>query len=89
LAVLTNETVSGSDLVSVTTLVAGRPRTAEFTDDLASEVDDLQCQLGVGPCLDAVRYQRVIRVDSTESGRWPAAAKGIVSSLSFPLVVDH
>lgn len=95
LAVLANQAMSGSDLVSVTTLVAGRPSTAGFTDDLASQVDDLQCQSGVGPCLDAVRRQTVIRVDSTEKDqRWPAfsrdaAARGILSSLSFPLVVHH
>lgn len=95
LAVLANQAMSGSDMVSVTTLVAGRRRTVGFTDDLASQVDDLQCQSGVGPCLDAVRRQTVIRVDSTENDqRWPAfrraaAARGILSSLSFPLVVHH
>jgi GAF domain len=95
LAVLANQAMPGSDMVSVTTLVAGRPTTAGFTDDLASQVDDPQCQSGVGPCLDAVRCQTVMRVDSTENDqRWPtfsraAAARGILSSLSFPLVVHH
>jgi len=95
LAVLANETIEGSDTVAVTTLVTGRPRTAGFSDGLASEIDDIQCRSRVGPCLDAVRCQRVIRVDSTETDqRWPAfmraaAARGIASILSFPLVVHH
>jgi GAF domain len=90
-----NAAICGSDMVAVTTLVTGRPRTAGFTDALAYEVNDLQCRPGVGPCLDAARGQRVIRVDSTEKDqRWPAfsraaAARGILSSLSSPLVAHH
>jgi hypothetical protein len=95
LAVLANDTMLGSDMVAVTTLVTGRPRTAGFTDGLASEIDDIQCRSRVGPCLDAVRRQRVVRVDSIEKDqRWPAfiraaTARGISSILSFPLVVHH
>jgi hypothetical protein len=95
LAILANQTISGSDMVAVTTLVARRPRSTGSTDALASEIDDLQCHSGVGPCPDAVRQQRVIRVDSTDyDERWPAfsraaAARGILSSLSLPLVVHH
>jgi hypothetical protein len=82
-------------MAAANTMVAGRPRTAGVTDDLASEVDDIQYGRGAGPCLDAVRDQAVVRVDSTETDqRWPefsraAAAKGILSSLSFPLVMHH
>jgi GAF domain-containing protein len=91
-AELANAAICGSDMVAVTTLVTGRPRTAGCTDDLACEIDDLQCRSGVGPCLDAIRGQRVIRVDSTQKDRrWPAfsraaAARGILSGLSLPLV---
>jgi transcriptional regulator with GAF, ATPase, and Fis domain len=95
LAVLANQTISGSDMVAVTTLVEGRPRVTGFTDDLASEIDDLQCRSGAGPCPDAVHQQRVIRVDWTDKDqRWPAfsraaAARGILSVLCLPLVVHH
>jgi hypothetical protein len=95
LAILANQTISGSDMVAVTTLVAGRPRVTGFTDDLASEIDDLQCRSGAGPCPDAVRQRRVIRVDWTDKDqRWPAfsraaAARGILSGLCLPLVVHH
>jgi transcriptional regulator with GAF, ATPase, and Fis domain len=82
-------------MAAANTMVAGRPRTAGVTDDLASKVDDIQYRPGAGPCLHAVRDQTVVRVDSTETDqRWPAfsraaAAKGILSSLSFPLVVHQ
>jgi GAF domain-containing protein len=87
-------TISGSDMVGVTMLVAGQPRTAVSTDEIASEIDDSQYSTGTGPCLDACRSQHVQRVDATDSDdRWPefgeaAAARGIFSSLSLPLV-DH
>lgn len=95
LAVLASETIAGADMVAITTLLAGRPRTAGFSEDLASEVDDLQRQSGIGPGLDAIRRQEIVRFDSAEKDyRWPAfnraaAARGILSSLSVPLVVHH
>lgn len=93
LAILANETIAGADMVAITTLLAGRPRVAGFSEDLASEVDDVQRQAGIGPGLDAIRRQEVVRFDSAEKDyRWPAfnrvaAARGIFSSLSVPLVV--
>jgi hypothetical protein len=94
-AELANAAVCGSDMVGVTMLVAGRPRTAASTDDTVSEVDDFQCRSGVGPCLDACADQRVRRVDSTDNeDRWPAFGRaarlrGILSSMSLPLVAHH
>ncbi|MDQ6838127.1 MAG: GAF domain-containing protein, partial [Actinomycetota bacterium] len=95
LAVLANETISGSDMVAVTTLLPRRRRAAGFSDARAAEVDGLQRQSDIGPCDDAVRRQRIMRFDSAEKDyRWPAfnraaAAKGILASLSIPLVVHH
>jgi ANTAR domain/GAF domain len=92
---LANETIPGSDMVSVTMLVEGRPRTVAFTDVTAPELDDAQYLTGIGPCLDAVRCRQAQRVDSTDDAeRWPpfaeaAAAHGILSSLSLPLVARH
>jgi GAF domain-containing protein len=92
---LANETISGSDMVSVAVLVEGRPRTVAFTDVTAPEIDDAQYHTGIGPCLDAVGCRQGQRVDSTENDeRWPpfaepAAAHGVLSSLSLPLVARH
>lgn len=95
LAVLASEEISGADMVAITTRLAGRPRVEGYSEDLASEIDDLQRQAGIGPGVDAFRRQEIIRLDSAEKDyRWPAfnraaAAKGILSSLSVPLVVHY
>ena len=91
---LTVEAVPAADLVGITLVVEGRQRTAIFTDETAPEIDQAQYDSGQGPCLQAFREQRTTRLDSTsEPGPWPefrraAAAHGIGSVLSLPLVVD-
>jgi GAF domain-containing protein len=69
----------------------GKTMTASCSDEIASQVDDVQYLLDEGPCPEAVRKQRVVRVDDT-AGRtaWPgfalqAAAYGIRSCLCLPL----
>jgi hypothetical protein len=89
---LANETISGSDMVSVAMLVEARPRTVAVTDVTAPEIDDAQNHTGIGPCLDALGFQRVDSTDNDE--RWlpfveAAVAHGILSSLSLPLVARH
>jgi GAF domain-containing protein len=69
----------------------GRPITAACSDELASQVDEMQYLLGEGPCQDALRKQRAVRVDDTAAATaWPgfasqASAYGIRSCLSLPL----
>jgi GAF domain-containing protein len=81
-------------LAGITMRIEGRPRTAVFTDDLAPEIDRAQYDEGTGPCLTAFEEGRVTAIDSTrEDGPWPvfraaAAAHGVGSTLSVPLVVD-
>ena len=82
-------------MVGLTMLVEGRARTAVFTDDAAPEVDSAQYETGSGPCLDAFRHQQVYRIDDMEKDtQWPAfseaaAAHGLESSMSIPLVARH
>jgi hypothetical protein len=65
------------------------------TDDIGSEVDEVQYQSGIGPSLVACDDRKVQRVVSTDSDdRWPAfsraaTARGILSSLAVPLVAHH
>ena len=95
LAVVVNETISGSDMVAVSTLLAGRPRAAGFSDAVAFEVDDLRRRSNIGACPDGTRRQRTAWYDVAEKDtRWPpfnrtAATRGILSSLSVPLVAHH
>jgi transcriptional regulator with GAF, ATPase, and Fis domain len=70
---------------------AGRMSTVACSDELATEVNDLQYQLGEGPCLAALAEATLMRVDDTAAEeRWPrfgraAAARGVQSALSLPL----
>jgi GAF domain-containing protein len=78
----------------ITLLEREGPRTAVATSDEAWRVDGVQYESEQGgPCLDAYRQQQVFRIDCTaDEPRWPefarsAAAAGIKSTLSVPLVV--
>jgi GAF domain-containing protein len=91
---LTVEAIGPVELVGITMMVEGRPQTAIFTDEAAPEIDQAQYATGEGPCLDAFREERVMRIDSTlRPGRWQAfraaaAEHGIRSTLSLPLLVE-
>ena len=77
----------------ITLLTAAGPSTAAATSGMALRVDRTQYAATGGPCLDAYRRQEVLRIDSTATDRrWPefaaaAAAEGLASTLSVPLVV--
>jgi GAF domain-containing protein len=89
------EAIPASAMTGITMLVEGRARTAVFTDDTAPEIDSVQYETGVGPCLDAFRHEQVFVIeDTTKEDRWEAfteaaAAHGIRSTLSIPLVANH
>jgi GAF domain-containing protein len=81
-----------ADMAGITMLMEGRPRTGVFTDAAAPEIDQHQYDSGRGPCLQAFRDGLTQRVDSTvEDNPWlefsaAAAAHGIMSSLSLPVI---
>jgi len=86
--------LSGEDEGGITLLEAEGPRTAIATSDAALRVDSTQYDAATGgPCLEAYRRQQILRIDSTATDRrWPefaatAAAQGLASTLSVPLVV--
>jgi GAF domain-containing protein len=72
----------------------GQPFTAVASNDLASQVDEIQYDTGEGPCLDALHDGTVVVVDDlSREERWdhyrpPAIAYGVLSSLSLPLIID-
>ena len=92
---LAQEAVPAADMAGLTMVVEGRARTAVFTEDEAPEIDSAQYETGIGPCLDAFRHRDVFVIDDTEKDdRWTAfseaaAAHGIRSTLSMPLVANH
>ena len=85
--------VAGCSMAGLTLLERGGPMTAAATSDVALRVDLAQYVENSGPCLDAYRRQVFNRITSTDTEkRWPefclaAAASGVHSTLSFPLVV--
>ncbi|MGH9297572.1 MAG: ANTAR domain-containing protein [Acidimicrobiales bacterium] len=86
--------LGGPDMAAVTLLDRGGPTTAAASTPAARTVDSFQYEHSSGPCLDAYRFQRVFRIESTtDDENWPAfsrsaAAAGVRSTLSFPLVVS-
>jgi GAF domain-containing protein len=68
-----------------------RPRTVAFSNELAHHVDDIQYELGDGPCLEAMRTDTVIHSgDLREESRWApfpeqAARRGVLSVMSLPM----
>lgn len=85
----------GGDEGGITLLEAEGPGTAIATSEVALRVDRSQYDAETGgPCLEAYRRQQILRIDSTTTDeRWPefsgtAAAEGLHSTLSIPLVVS-
>jgi GAF domain-containing protein len=89
-------TLDGALYASVSLVLHRRQvETPVYTDDRALRADQLQYELGVGPCLDAVWEQDTFHIDdlTTEPryGNWSrrvVAQTGIRSSLSMQLFTD-
>jgi GAF domain-containing protein len=79
--------------VAVTTAEGDRPRTFGASTVLAAEVDQIQFEVGVGPCLEALREGTPLYVpDLADDDRWGeygprAAQRGAASCVSVPVVV--
>lgn len=64
------------------------------TDPIVAKLDDLQSELGVGPCMTALREHHTVLVeDMTTDTRWPQFTEkttelGVRSLLSFQLFVE-
>ena len=91
---LAGSAVAASDMVGITMLVEGRAdrgvhRRVDAGDRFQSVRD------GQRACLDAFRQQQVFRIEDMETdAQWPAfseaaAAHGLRSSMSLPLVARH
>jgi hypothetical protein len=71
----------------------GRPTTGIYTDEDSPSVDRAQYEYGRGPCLDAWRVKRVVRIDDMRQATdvHPEFARaaldhGTPSTLSLPLI---
>ena len=94
IAEITAEALPAASFVGMTMLDDdAKPTTAIFTSHESPEIDAAQYRDGKGPCLDAWRTQRVIRLDEVQhwTGRyprfcWACQRHGVRSTLSLPLV---
>jgi GAF domain-containing protein len=88
---LATETVPGSSGAGVTLTDGGSPTTNAASDAVVERADALQYDLDEGPCLDAMRELRLVRVDDlSREPRWPAWTPrardlGIAALVSVPL----
>lgn len=92
LAEAAKEVIPGAIGAGVTLVKDGRRTSAGATDALVSQADDMQYELGEGPCLSAWATGEAVRIDDTRiEPRWrkwnAAVSQGPVRScLSVPLL---
>jgi transcriptional regulator with GAF, ATPase, and Fis domain len=90
------ETIPACDLASVSLVRGAEILTVGTSDDVAFLLDEIQYEMGEGPCLDAIAKDEMwFRIDDmTTDTMWPdfsarAARYGFASLLAFTLRIDH
>jgi GAF domain-containing protein len=92
-SMLVRDAVEPAAVVGLTLLdERGRPSTRVFTDGVSPAVDKGQYEDDEGPCIDALREARIVRVEhaAAEVDKWPSYSRlarenGVHSTLSLPL----
>jgi GAF domain-containing protein len=85
--------IPGCDHAGITLDRAGKVTTMASTDGTTLRADGFQYEQGEGPCLDALKYGTINRIDDTKTetrfGSFPTEAwrLGIRSCLAVPLTV--
>lgn len=89
-------TVEGCDSSTISFVHrGGKILSPAFSGQLAKDADELQYEVGEGPCLHAIREQETYLVDDLkEEERWPkfrerALALGVASMITFRLFVER
>jgi hypothetical protein len=87
--------VPKANAASITTIRHGRFVTAAATDDVARHADQMQYEIGAGPCVDAIVDQAIYQPeDLSTDARWPeygsrvSTELGLHSMLSFRMNVE-
>lgn len=80
---------------SITLVRDGQATTAAYTGQLARDLDELQYEMGYGPCMEAAVGGYPIRItDGRIEDRWPSymptfLERGALSSLAVPVPAAH
>lgn len=87
--------VPGAEAAGITCVSSDGYESVAATSDLAERVDQIQFEVGSGPCIDAAVEETVYRTDDLRSDpRWPefgrraAEETGVLSMLSFRLFFE-
>jgi GAF domain-containing protein len=86
--------IPAADMASVSVLRGDKAETVASTSDLVWVIDSDQYVAGEGPCLEAARDRKTVRVSLLDAEeRWPLFARsarsaGVASYLSAPLAID-
>jgi transcriptional regulator with GAF, ATPase, and Fis domain len=88
--------VDGCDHASIMLKQGQHYRTVAATDEVARRIDELELQVGEGPCVDAVEEEAAqLDTDIAHDSAWPALRDQIVAETSvrsmagFRLLVDN
>lgn len=87
------ETVPGAQVAGISLVQDSHIASEAHTSEVAKQLDELQTELGDGPCLTSLRDEHLVRVDDFKTDeRWPqfgqrAVELGVRSALSFRLFV--
>lgn len=87
-------TIPDTGSATVTILRGDEARTAAASHDWAAELDDEQYTAQDGPCLEAARTGRLVRLDTDQVVRWPefceaARDRQVSVALGAPLLIDE
>jgi GAF domain-containing protein len=89
------QVIPGAEMASVSLLHDGRAETVATTDDRAVDIDRAQYRTQEGPCLEAAKTGKVVRVTVADAlDTWPAFVEAasrvaVASYLSAPLFIDR
>jgi len=73
------QTVDGADHAGISLVVAKHIETPAQNDQTPQAIDELQNDVGEGPCLDAIREHEVFETgDFTTESRWPRFSTEVV-----------
>ena len=95
LSTCAQQTVPGASGAGVSVIDERGRRSSGSTDARVREADSLQYAFDEGPCLDATRTRRLVRVDDLAADeRWPAWASnatrlGLGAAMSSPMIVGN
>lgn len=82
--------VLGCDHASMMLIRAGRFETSASSDDIAHRIDQLEREVGDGPCVDAITDEGFQRDDDiTARSEWPRLAERVVAETPVRGMLGH